>query len=376
LPLIAQTGIQTVAVTVRETAGIRRSAFPAVARVPLARGAFREAPPARLLLNGSEVPSQATAMERWPDGSVRWMDVDFNASPGPLESLTYAIEYGAGVAPPAPGRGLTLTELGDGIQIGNVRVSRAGSPLIVSVKYRGEAIGAGDNGFFVADEAGTAHALASAADLELSVIKRGPLVAALRYAGALTLGASRVPFTVSVEMPSSKSWIKLSADVSDPGRQVRGLSLATPLALGPWPWVWDLGTSRWTYGQLRAAGDRMRFERTAAAADWAVTTTINGRTQMAETAPQRAVPFAGWAHVQGASEVVAFAVEGTERHAGGVAIELAGDGQSRISLTAAAPGGRHQLTVYEHFVSMPVQIGAATAPPAILSPLVVSLDPR
>ncbi len=107
-----------------------------------------------------------------------------------------------------------------------------------------------------------------------------------------------------------------------------------------------------------------------------VSTTAGGRTQVSETASQRAVPFAGWAHLQGGGEVVAFAVENAERYDGGVALEFGGDGQADIRLSPAAPAARHQLTVYEHFVGVPVQIGAATAPPAILSPLAVSLERR
>lgn len=209
----------------------------------------------------------------------------------------------------------------------------------------------------------------AASDLTFAIVKRGPLVVSARYTGTIAAGGAMLPFIVTLEMPSSKSWVKLSAAVTDPAKTLRGLQLSTPLALGPLPWVWDFGTSRWTYGQLRNAADRVAFVKSAGASDWTVTTTANGRDQLAEAGNGTTTPFAGWAHLQGGKEVVAFAIENAATHQGGTTIEFTGDGQSRIVMT-----GTTSLTVYEHFVSVPVQIGAATAPPAILSPLDVRLS--
>src|SRR5262245_22991786 len=89
---------RSVTLTVRETAGIRRSTFPVTAVVSLAQGAFAAGASARLLLNGAAVPVQVTPTATWPDGSARSIDVDFSASPGPEESLTFVFEYGDGVA--------------------------------------------------------------------------------------------------------------------------------------------------------------------------------------------------------------------------------------------------------------------------------------
>ncbi len=368
----------SVSIHVKEPAGIRRSAFPATARVSLDRGRMSDSTPARLLLNGTAVPAQVTPTAHWPDGSVQTLDVDFNASPGPNESLDFVFEYGSGVTPPAPGRGLTLAELGDAIQVGNVRFSRMGQPLMASVKYRDEAIGSGANGFQVTDSSGTVLNLADATDLALVVVKRGPLVATLKYTGTLLVGGTKTPFTMSAEMPSSKSWIKLSASVDDSARRVKSLALTTPLALGPLPWVWDFGTARWTYGQLRNATDTVTFTQTSrgGTAEWAVTTNAGGREQIAESNTLSRMPFGGWAHVQGGKEVVAVAVEEAAGFSGVVRMTQSGGGDARVELSPATPSTRHTLTVYEHFVSTPVQIGAATSPAAILAPLVVTVDPK
>lgn len=371
----AQGTTERIPLTVHEAGGIRRSAFPAMIRVPFGRGLYRDAPPLRLTLNGADVPSQTTITGTWPDGSVQWLDVDFTTSPGPDETLTYQIEYGAGVTPAPPPRGLTVAELGEAIQIGNVRISRRASPLVASVAYRDEAIGPGDNGFIATDTGGRTYALAAASDLACEIVKRGPLMVSLRYTGSLAVGATTLPFTIGVEMPSSKSWVRLTADIPDPQRTLAGVALASPLSLGPTPWVWDFGTGRYTYGQLRNATDRVRFEKIGTTNSWSVTTVVNGRSQVTETGTWTTAPFAGWAHLQGAKEVVAVVMEGARDYQG-VSMEFGADGQSRFALTPPNGSSRHRLGVYEHFVSVPVQIGAATGPSAILSPLEIRIPPE
>ena len=367
-------GPSRVGIHVRETVGIRRSSFPATAHVPFAAGRFRADTPSRLRLDGRDVPSQATVMDRWSDGSARIVDVDFNASPGPDETLDFVFEYGDGVTAAAPPRGLTFTERGDGFQIGAVRVSNDADPLLASVAYRDEAIGAGANGFSVT--VGDAEIPLTSAAGTVAVLKRGPLVAVLAFTGMVTTPGGPLPYTITLEMPSSKSWVKLSASVADERREVQGLSLATPLALGPLPWVWDVGTARWSYGQLRAAGDTMAFEQSppTIGSRWQITTTSGGRAQVVEAGTSTRWPFAGWAHVQGTKEVVALAVEEAPLFTGTVRLSQAAAGEMRVRLTPSTSSARQTLTVYEHFVATPVQIGAATSPAAILAPLSVSTD--
>src|SRR5205085_11884855 len=75
---------------VKETAGLRRFAYPIVAQVPFAPGTAR-AEGVFLLkaAGGRTVAAQFDPRERWPDGSLKWLDVSFNASPGPLEQQQY-----------------------------------------------------------------------------------------------------------------------------------------------------------------------------------------------------------------------------------------------------------------------------------------------
>jgi hypothetical protein len=369
---------RSVSLHVTEAGGIRRTQFPVTARIPFPQGVLRDAANIKLLLNQTEVAVQAAPESRWPDGSVQWVTLDLNVTIGPTESQTYSVQYGEGVKSEVPARGLMIVDEADAIQIGNLRFSKSGAPLLASVKYRDEAIGPGSNGVVVTDAAGTAHDLTAVDGLKVEIVKRGPLVALLKYSGSIRLDAGAIaPFVLTVEMPNSKSWVKLSTSVSDPARRVRGVAVQLPLSLGALPWVWDFGTARWTYGSLRGATDSVVMTDTvtsAGAAEWSVTTGPKGREQVYETSRPDGATFAGWGHIQSAKEVVAYAIEGLRTRPGSYRIAVDGGGQGSFQFAPSMPQTQHELTVYVHFVSTPVQIGAATSPAAILSPLVALCD--
>jgi hypothetical protein len=374
----AQNVPSSIPVRVSEVGGIRRTQFPVTARIPFPRGVFRDPANIRLLSNQTEVPGQAIAETRWPDGSVQFLSLDFNVTIGPNESQTYSLQYGEGVKSEATARGLTVAEEADAIQVGNIRFNKSGSPLIASVKYRDEAIGMGANGLSVKEASGAVHDLTTAENVKAEIVKRGPLVVALKYSGSIRLDKdAKAPFSLTVEMPNSKSWVKLQASVDDPTLALRDLALNLPLTFGAFPWVWDFGTTRWTYGSMRAATDSVILTDTVGVSptgEWTVSSGPKGRELAAETSGADTASFGGWGHIQGAKEVVAYAVEGVKTRRGTYRIAIDGTGQTTFQLTPPVPQAKHELTVYLHFVSTPVQIGAATSPAAILSPLFATCD--
>jgi hypothetical protein len=95
-----------VPLALQETAGVERRAWPASASVPLPRG--RLAAPDAVWLAADErrpVPFQARALERWPDGSVRWLLLDFLADVPAGGLATYTLHDGR---PPRPSGGPTV----------------------------------------------------------------------------------------------------------------------------------------------------------------------------------------------------------------------------------------------------------------------------
>ena len=372
-------------IRVRETAGIRRNGYPAHATLTLAKGALSDAGNVRLMLSGKEVPGQFTATARWPDGSVSALDADFNASLGPGEESVFQLEYGPAVKAEATARGLTVTETPETIQVGTVRFAKTGMPLLSSVSYRQEDIGPGLNGFTLTDASGASYDFSHAEGVKVEILKRGPLFVVIRYSGQLRLGGeTRLPFTVLVEMPNSKTWWKATATFDDAAKSVKAIAFHSPLALGAFPWLWDFGTGSWSYGSFRNKTDSVVFTQTVSSATkgkpgatngkWTIATGPKGQEQPYEIAAGRRAGLAeGWGHLQDAKEAIAFAVDEFGREPGTYTIAFDGEGHTMVQLVPAKPGTRHQLAVYQHFVAMPVPIGAVTSPVSMLSPLEVTV---
>jgi len=111
--------------------------------------------------------------------------------------------------------------------------------------------------------------------------------------------------------------------------------------------------------------------------DWQVSLGSKGEEQPYEIAgaPDR-FQLARWGHIQGAKEVIAFAMDSNIRQAGTYRFALDGGGQASFRFAPVAPTAQHHLTIYEHFVAPPVQIGAVTSPNSMLTPLSVIVDPK
>ncbi|HKT81701.1 MAG TPA: hypothetical protein VJP86_15845 [Vicinamibacterales bacterium] len=369
-------------ITVTETAGIRRTEYPVRARVALARGTLTDLAHAQLAANNAPVPAQFSIASKWPDGSVQNLDVAFNVTLAPGESRELQVNYGPAVTAAPPPRGLMVTQSADGFQIGTAKFTASGNPLLPSASYvRSEFIGSfagAVNGFAVVDKNGARHDLSTAQGLKAELVEPGPLLAVLRYSGSLPAGDGSVPFTLTIEMPNSKSWIKMSASVTDTGHRVQRLSIDTPLALGAFPWQWDISTENGSYGAFRAATDAMAFtqvipEGARSSRAWRIDAGAAAKMNLVESsvpATANSIPPPSWraGHLQGSTTAVAFAIDRVSASPGEYTISLNGQGQASYRFAPAASATTPSLIVYQHFVSTPIAIGAATSPASMLQP--------
>ena len=369
----------TALVTVEEPAGIRRTAFPTRVRFEFPEARLESVNQVRLMDGSTEVAAQGTAWSTWSDGSVREIELDFNLSIGPFEERPLQLQYGRDVAgSPATNRGLVPSEDERGVQVGRVRLTRVGSPLLSSVAYRQELIGEGRNGITVVERSGIRRDPREISWEPVRVVKSGPLVVLLRYRGRLGLSGGRsADITLDVEMPSSKSWVKISASVADADGRVGDVTIETPLRLGPHPWTWDFSTPNATYGTFRDPTGSAIFTRTfdgAGTGAWQILAGPAGAEQPYEQSSGSLAASGTWAHFTGAEEAVAFAIESSPGAAGRITVWLTGTGQTSIGFRSAEPVTEHALTVYQHYVATPLAIGAATSPASILHPLRVSVE--
>lgn len=370
----------TANVRVEETAGIRRTAYPVSARLEVPEGRLGFVSQLRLVDGDHEVAGQGTAWSEWPDGSIRDLEIDFNLSIGPLEERSLELRYGEDVTAAAPpGRALVVAEDDRGIEVGSIRLNKGGYTLVSSVAYREELIGPGRNGLTVVERSGIRRDPREIDWQSIEVPKAGPLTVLARYRGTLTLsGGSSADITLDMEMPNSKSWLKLSVSASDPDGKIGDIGFETPLQLGNYPWTWDVSTPSHTYGAFRDPTGSMHFTSTLepeGGVAWEVRAGAAGSERAIESGGLGGVaPPPLWAHLVGADEAVAFAVQEGTGMPGTVTVWLTGTGQTTVTFRSAEPATEHALTVYQHYVTTPVPIGAATSPASILSPLRVTVD--
>ncbi len=376
---------------VAETAGLRRFGYPVHTVVP----GFAPGLSFRLLKEGRVVPAQFRPIVG-ADGRPA-IALDFTSNLGPLESERYVVDAAAGGEPgPEPKGGLRLAEAESSVRV------RSGASLAY-------AIGAGLQGFLESvTNGGRDYIELSSGGLSLrcrasngdrvvrfggddgralrgSITRQGPLAIGLRYEGTTAVpGAEPVSARVDLTFPSSKSWVEATWRVDDPLGLVTALQVDLRLKLEEGPALVDLGTAATIYGVLRG---RERMTLTAGTAPglaaslrpWVVQKgPLDRMTTFAEAPRADAAAAEGWAHVMDVSRCTALAVAGFGRGSRD-RIEIASDGLVRIAREfaggpSAPPRGPKTLTFWLHFVPMPVHVGVATSPQAMLAPLAIAWD--
>jgi len=122
--------------------GVRTSRpFPVTGGVPLARGVLQNADRVGLSIDGHEVPLQTEVTAVWPDGSVKWLLLDFPTTAGPHD---VKLLFGDDVRPQSPPKGITAAETEQGVTVdtGRVRfsVDRHGSGFLDELVFDGRVV--------------------------------------------------------------------------------------------------------------------------------------------------------------------------------------------------------------------------------------------
>lgn len=100
LLLLASTESQggEVPLAISEPSGRARTTWPVTSGVPISRGAiFDPATTALFTPGGHELPLQTEILSRWPDGSARWLLLDFQVDLAAGETKPLVLRYGSDV---------------------------------------------------------------------------------------------------------------------------------------------------------------------------------------------------------------------------------------------------------------------------------------
>jgi hypothetical protein len=375
---------------IAETAGLRRFGYPVHLIIPGADPTSKF----RLERDGKPIPAQITSSNAGEDSEITVTWIDFNVSHAPGETIDYTLVQGSEIETlPIAEPGMTLERNLGHFRISNgphlsyevpdnllgllTGVSNAGSAFVkprsagLWIRYR-------DDIHFRAGGFGP-----GGVPTRPTIVRQGPLAVGLRFDSTEALrGERKVESRVEMTFPASKSWIDLTWQVDDPQGLVAGLGIELELLLeGPRVLV-DFGAPSTVYGTLGPL-ERMTLEAGLAPGlghgepGWRVSHGKLGTKIPYAQSPAGTRGLAGkaegWAHIMDESRCTAAAIADF----GLVArdrIEV--DASGRLSLWRDFAGngenpapGPKTMHAYYHFVPMPVQVGAATSPQAMLAPL-------
>jgi hypothetical protein len=394
-------------VTVAETAGIRRFGYP-VNAVLRFKEPVRDVKRLRLVQSGKPVSAQFRECGD-PGGAVR---LDFNVSQGPFEVRDYLVEYDRTGEPASPPRtGLRVETTADEfrvvhpsslqfavprnllglfrqVRVKDVEYLRPGSAGLM-IRYKDEihfrAGGFGPDGV----------------PTQSRIVKEGPLAVTLRFDSTEALrGGRSVRSAVEMEFPLSKSWVRLTWTVDDPHGYVAGLGADLNLKVEGEPTLVDFGAGSYVYAALHrgesailrqyAAGERAPDHRALGSWETLVGPSAAPVPYVVGPRPRPGDPLGpllpeggkaeGWAHVMDRRRCTAVALANFAAEPGGAMIRVDADGRLQVWKDFARDGrqpppGPKRFTCWLHFVDMPVHVGAATSPQAMLAPLEITVRP-
>lgn len=189
---------------VSEETGLSRAGHPVTSGMPLPPGWLGPRESAHLGTSAGAVPTQQRVLSSWPDGSVRWLLLDFQAALAPRQRLELTLRKGASPPPPVK---VSVEQRGADVEIdtGAIRLlagkGSGGYFRLLAIdgrKVEGEAVGG---------ELDVGGAIVAAPlPEEIVVEERGPLRAAVTLRGRWPNGFS---YDVRLEAYAGRSTVRV-----------------------------------------------------------------------------------------------------------------------------------------------------------------------
>jgi len=246
-PPLPDTQTQTTAVplALRNPHPFRVEDWPITTGVPVPQGRLGRADHVRLVGPAGEVPAQVAVTARWPDGSVKWLLVSFQAAAAAEAEVEYRLEFGRSVRPVPVSDGLSVSQDASGVAIDTGAISfridshgnladfrRGGRDLIPpGSSVRSQAL----------DDSGTAYTTAES-DARIEVEESGPLRAVVKATSRLAAadGSRLARIEKRVEAYRGAAFLRvhhtLLVDSPEKFANFKELSYSVPVAAGERTW--------------------------------------------------------------------------------------------------------------------------------------------
>jgi len=198
-----------VPVKVVNAGGRKAVSSPVSAGIPFPRGALKDPEALSLAANGEAVPLQAACLSRWPDGSCRWVLLDFQADAGAGASADYVLTRGGGN--PAPENPVSVAAEGERLSLSNglitLTVARGDSSVLLE-----SADGEASAEITSTVEIGPADGriTSKVAIDRIETYAEGPLrAAAALYGRRIYSDGMEGPFSQRIEMFAGSPWVRV-----------------------------------------------------------------------------------------------------------------------------------------------------------------------
>ncbi len=122
-PAMGKAVSERLILTVRNSDDVARHSAPVRSGMPFPQGVLGSSRTMRLLdSSGTEIALQTRTLGRWPDGTVKWALVDFQADVPASSETAYTLEYGESVSRGAFETPLCVSEDADGVTVDTGRL--------------------------------------------------------------------------------------------------------------------------------------------------------------------------------------------------------------------------------------------------------------
>ena len=245
--------------TVTETANVERRGWPVTSGVPFPKGDLGNVHNLRLLdADGRRIPVQFLQTAEWPDGSIKWVLVDFQADVGANATSGYVLQYGAKIRESLPTTSLRVSDEPGHVAVdtGAIRfvINKSSFALFDEVRI-GDRLVARRAGLSMVDGQGTTY---TAGEPELVEVEElGPMRVCIRAKGKYTAedGAPLFDYDVRIHAFAGKPYVRvihnyvchmeLGAPENRSDIKIRSMSIEIPLV--------DSSSSKCVFGTDAAA---------------------------------------------------------------------------------------------------------------------------
>ncbi len=246
-PTAPQTRSETASVplTVRNPHSFPAESWPIASGIPFPQGELGSADHVRLMTDDGEVPSQVRLLARWPDGSVKWLLVNFQADVPAGDQREYRLQYGRQVERAPVSQAISVAQHPDGVAVDTgalrFRIDRHGN-LADLVRGERKLLAGGATCHSLATDSQGRNYSTSESEAIVAIEEVGPLRAVVKVTSDLMDSSGEKLFRIEKRIEAHRGVALLRirhtfiVDRAEKFTNIERLTYRVPLSASGWSW--------------------------------------------------------------------------------------------------------------------------------------------